>query len=272
VGSVSQERLNLGILMLNNQGNTIFKYSAEKLTLVKKLFSENGYKNLKSFISNLDHKINIDAKTELIKSNDFSSLSYLDYLSNYANNLILFTKPQPIDIELNESNFQILFEKFIFKFPKQQLPVLDSPKNLYLVKDRFLPSVSERVNINITLKAEDYNYLVFDTHLDMIGKNDIPVLNQFIDFELGSATLVKNVQSYLSMVKPFELKEKKLGKFFIVGDEPSKDLEKQHLAWEQLRNSNLVSKEIVELVPSAEIERIEDYLIDHNVRPFIESS
>jgi hypothetical protein len=65
-----------------------------------------------------------------------------------------------------------------------------------------------------------------------------------------------------------KLKKVKIGKFFIVGQEPDKDLNKQHLIWENLLKSPLVSKDIVEIVSPNELERIQDYLEEHDVRPF----
>jgi hypothetical protein len=257
------------MIMLNDLGEVKFKYSSEKLSRVKSLFTVEGFKLLKSFIESLDHKTNNIVQFGLINNNQPFTSSYLEYLSNYANNLVLFTKPQPVDIELNDFNFKLLFEKFVFEFPKEKIATYSSTASeLDIIKESFLPKVSKRVNINYTLKAEKHDYLVFDMQLDMIGKNDRPVLNQFIEFGSNHANLQKSIQSYLSLVKPLELNAAKPGKFFISGDEPPKSLKKQHLIWEQLRNSNLVSNEIVEMVPSSDLEKIEEYLNEHDVRPF----
>ena len=81
--------------------------------------------------------------------------------------------------------------------------------------------------------------------------------------------LQKRLTNYLSLVKPLEVSEKHQGKFFIVGDEPSKkDANKQHQIWRHLMESSLMREDILEFVPSGEVDKIEKYLEDHDVRPF----
>lgn len=108
---------------------------------------------------------------------------------------------------------------------------------------------------------------LFPITIDMIGKNDRPVLNQFIDFDTTPAALKNQINNYINLIKPFELAEKKEGRFFIVADEPSKEASSQHLVWEHLKESPL-TKEIIKIVPRDEVEQIEKYLEEHDVRPY----
>ena len=64
--AVSQERLNLGMVMLDGQGAVRFRFSQEKLNRAKKLFSEEGFKLIKSFLTSIDKKL--AHKDELISN------------------------------------------------------------------------------------------------------------------------------------------------------------------------------------------------------------
>ena len=56
----------------------------------------------------------------------------------------------------------------------------------------------------------------------------------------------------------------------MVADEPSLEQNSQHLIWEHLLESPLIKKNILEIVPTTELDRVEEYLETHDVRPFVE--
>lgn len=265
---ISQERLNLGMIMLDDQGTVLYRFSQEKLSRAKKLFSEEAFKLIKSFLSSIDKKL--ASKDKLISNSADFNLEYLSYLSKYSNNLIGFTDPQIIDIDLTQGNFDKLFSKYVFieggEVFKELVPI--SPVSL--AKDSLIPKVEDRVDVDVYLSADKFSFVMFDLHIDMIGKNDRPVLNQFIDFEFTPSKIQREITNYLSIVKPFEIQDGNSGKFFLVGDEPSKQFTKQHLMWGHLLASPLIKQDILEVVPSNETERIESYLKEHDVRPYFD--
>jgi hypothetical protein len=63
----------------------------------------------------------------------------------------------------------------------------------------------------------------------------------------------KPIASYLNLIKPLEIKEGKPGKYFVTGDEPVKNYNKQHLIRKHLKESTLIKAGVVELVPVNEI-------------------
>ncbi len=269
ISVIGQERINFGLLMLDEKGGVRFCFSIEKLNSVKPLFSSEAFKLIKTYLQTLERKFS--NKHELYKENHLKA-DYVDYLSRYSNNLISFTKPQQINLELSAKNFNSLFEKIIFKKQAVKLPTLESSeRGIALVKRDFAPKVNKRVNIDIELKADQHDFILFNTHIDMIGRNDKPVLNQFIEFENDTPAMIeKNINSYLSLIKPFEMHDGKVGKYFMVGDEPSKTKTKHHLIWEHLMDSNLLKNKLLDLVPSKEIDSIESYLNDHDVKPYFD--
>jgi hypothetical protein len=265
---VGHERINYALLMLNSDGEVFYEFSSEKLKLARKLYSNESFKLLTGQLESLRSKLAKES-AQLSHAKAFNS-EYLDYLSRYSNNLIAFTKPMPIEIDFNQKNFNSLFERIIYKDNRAFKPdVITVAKGIALIKKDFSPKVKSRVNIDVELKAEQYDYILFNTHIDMIGRNDKPVLNQFIEFENDTpAKIEKNINSYLSLIKPFEMHDGKEGKYFMVGDEPSKTKTQHHLIWEHLMDSNLLKRDLLELVPAKEIDSIELYLNEHDVKPY----
>jgi hypothetical protein len=264
--AASQERINLGLVMLDNSGQLLFRYSHEKLTLAKRLLSDDGYRLVKSYLSSIEARLT--DKINISDSRSSVHQSYLEYLSNYSNNLVSFTKPQQIDIPLDQSTFDKVFAKFVFKSTEKTVePSVVS--DMSLVKATFIPKVEKRVNVDIELKADELDFIVFNQRIDMIGENERPVLNQFVDFDSSPSTLKQKINNYISLIKPFDLYSGKESKFFMVGDEPAKTTP-QHQVWKHLKESTLISKGALELVTSQELEKLELYLEEHNVRPFFE--
>jgi len=267
VSAISQERINLGLLMIGNHGEGMFRYSHEKLNSVKTLFSADGFKLLKSTLNTLENQFHQEPGSLLPKS-EIKSES-INYFSYYTNNLISFTAPKEIEVELNDDVFSKLFDKWIFR------AVTTEPRQLLIppikrVKENFIPRVQSRVNVDYKLEAAEYDFVVFNLNIDMIGKNDIPVLTQFVDFEARQTSLKNKINEFVSIIKPLEIKEGKVGKFFIVAEEPGKEHQSQHLIWDHLSESPLIKNGILEIVPPAELDQIQDYLETHDVRPFVE--
>lgn len=268
ISAISQERINLGLLMISSQGEGIFRFSHEKLNSVKSLFSEEGLKLLKSTLASFENKFDQSSNDYLSKT--AISTELLNYFSYYTNNLISFTAPKLIEVDLNEQIFTNLFEKWVFKGPKEVLKQETTPY-IKRVKHNLIPRVRSRVNVDYRLEAEQYDFLVFNFNVDMIGKNDRPVLTQFVDFNASQQTLKHKITEFVSIIKPLEILENRLGKFFLVGEEPSHYTPHQHLIWEHLQESTWIKNDILELVPPNEVGKIEEYLEVHDVRPFVEN-
>lgn len=66
VSAVSQERINLGLLMIGDQGEGMFRYSHEKLNSVKPLFSSDGFKLLKTTLSALENQFRQESGSNVV--------------------------------------------------------------------------------------------------------------------------------------------------------------------------------------------------------------
>lgn len=267
VSAISQERINLGLLVIGKQGTGMLKYSHEKLNMIKNFFSDDGYKLLKSILNTLEKNFNHE-QNELLTRNEIKS-DLIHYFANYTNNLISFSPPKEIELELDDNTFSQLFTKWVFKPEVHTQKQIIYP-SIKKAKENFIPKVQNRVNIDYKLNADEFDFMVFNMQIDMIGKNDRPVLTQFFDFQANPTSLKNKINEYVSIIKPLELKETKVGKFFMVGQEPDKDYQNQHIIWNHLKDSPLIKNRILEIIPPSELELIESYFEEHDVRHFVE--
>lgn len=75
--------------------------------------------------------------------------------------------------------------------------------------------------------------------------------------------LEDDIARFVSLTKAIELEGKEKGKYFVLGHEPEKKDDKNHLLWEQIRNT-----EFLEFVDVNEVGRIEEYIEKSEVKPY----
>ncbi len=256
------ERVSIG-LFIGNDAHCKFQFSTEKLAVIKGLFSDNAFNLMKVTLKSLQ-KLTLECENDLLNTyRGFSSLKeqHFNYLSRYANNLITYSPPKAIDIELDQIVFDKLFEKFIYN-----LPVLDSPplKSIDKAKKRLETSLAGKVNFDADIDSTQIPGLVVPAKVWFIGKNDIPVTGEAKDFNGQRPHLIQQqINAHLYLIE--RIKDTTIGKnghFFLIGDEPSKHLEENHKLWQAVKKS-----QILDLVPTDEIERVEKYLQIHGVEP-----
>ena len=105
---VIKEQISLGLIVANGR-DIQFEYSKSKLKALNKLMSHNIVDFIRLYLKAM--------KKVVLKFDDpiFSKYDYYNRLSNYNNNLLIFSKPKNVDIELTDYNFKRLFELYIFK-------------------------------------------------------------------------------------------------------------------------------------------------------------
>lgn len=148
LSSLSNERINLGLLLSQEGGTSMVKFSEEKLSLLKKFLSADSYKLMEIQLASFEDLSNLNNDLKL----DFKQLNsdFIQYLSHYSNNLISLTPPKKIDVDVNELVFRKLFEQYVFK--SESLPTQErrSKNNLLEAKHGFIPKVKNRVNVDYT--------------------------------------------------------------------------------------------------------------------------
>lgn len=271
VNTSLEERLSIGLIMSDGE-NHYFKYSQSKLQIIKALVSTKIHSMLKSYFKNLDNETNyrLNLNNEIF-NNAFNNekgkwinISYLTYLSKYSNNLIQYSEPKPIGIELNKENFNKLFEKFIY-INEEVMPVVNNVTVYDKVKLNLYPKIESRVNIDTTLTVNEIPNLFVPLEVNFIGMNDVPVAGQTFDFEKRHYNLENDITRFISLAKALELEGKKDGKYYILGKEPLVNHnDKNYMIWKQIYDTKFL-----DFVDIDDVDEIEDYIFQHNVKPFI---
>ncbi len=263
------ERISIGVIMTNGL-EYYFNYSSEKLLAVKNILDDAKYTVIKNYLKSIEKEIGFDKATEnqLLYQDAYKTAwvteEYLSYLSNYSNNIIHFSTPKKIDIDLNSLNYKKIFEKYVFKIfdKKNESEVIDVHA---IVKRNLFPKIASNVNLEKIITSSDLDNLFAPIEVDFIGINGIPVAGQTIDFQKTSYYLENDVARFISLTKAIELQGKPKGQYYILGREPQKSTNKNYQLWEQIRGSNFL-----DFVDIDEVEQVEAYIAQNNVRPFFE--
>lgn len=117
-----QEKISIGLLLFD--ANEVYLgFSRNKLHICKELVSPASYKIIKEIVENIERTIDrdklkhSDPKSFKVYKNsneeNIFSPSYISYLSRYSNNVISYTSPKEIYLEINDKNFSTLFRKYV---------------------------------------------------------------------------------------------------------------------------------------------------------------
>jgi hypothetical protein len=257
----TSEKLSLG-LMLGNGQQSLFRYSRPKLKVVGSLVSHTQHAFISNYLQSLVHispslSQDVDKPEFLFPEVAHSMISekYIDYLSRYNQNVLSFGKPVNIDLPINDESLDLLFSTLINEKPK---PV-DYKHGLIKIKERLIPKAEKYYNIDREILPVEYPGLIMPVTVDFFGKNERPVYAQFFDFE-RALNHIKN--DYFDLNQLQTVVENAKG--FVVSAEPDSDkYSVQHEAWNAVR-----AIKTVEYLDISEIDKIEEYAIQHEVHPF----
>lgn len=260
------ERLSLGLLMICGE-KVLFRHSSSKLSVIQKLISKDVYKATQNYLKLIESSV---ASNETFSSNknEFQfkienkydrlfSEQYIEYLSRYNNNLISFSKPNFIDLDANEQIFNLLFNKFIdIEEIAEQLVI----RRIDRFKKQYYPVVRSYFNIEQEINPTQYAGLFTPVKIDLMGKNEIEVFGQSIDFEKKVYAIECNIGNLLQLNRALPN-----AKQFVIGYEPDKIMDINHRIWENIRQSSEF-----EYVDVSEAEKITEYAISHGVTPLFD--
>ena len=125
-------------------------------------------------------------------------------------------------------------------------------------------SLAGRVNFDADIDNTKIPGLVIPAKVWFIGKNEVQVTGEASDFYgLRPHMIQQQINAHLLLIERIKDTESgKHGKFFLIGDEPTKDYYENHKLWQAVKESSAL-----DLVPTDEIERIENYMQEHEVEP-----
>ena len=111
--------------------------------------------------------LNFENKTDWINE------SYFSYLNRYSNNLVYFSEPKSIDLNVSNDTFKLLFEEFVFSLEDYNKPNKHPVKRLFLFNS--IEALTARISHNSFPAAHTREKIVFilpDRNL-----NDSNILN-----------------------------------------------------------------------------------------------
>lgn len=269
INPASGDKLAVGLFMRGAE-RPRFAWSKHRVALVRDLMGGDAQRLLAQNLKALQRKAeeNSDELADLFagsvskKASYELSEPYFHYLASYSNNLLTFGPVTPIAVEATEQKFTDLFRLLV---DDRAMAVSSSHrKDIDETKVQLKERIGARVNWNAELTQLEIPGLLLPTiRLDFIGRNKKNVIGEVVDFEKREYFLEADINKLDNVAHVLEQKGT-LGKAFVVGDEPdAKDHPQQHLAWLALRASKRI-----ELVPSNEIERVEQHLELENVQPW----
>jgi hypothetical protein len=255
-----QEKISIGLLLVSD-GELFFSISKHKLSVVKTLIDISLYKFLNETIRQIETAVsaeNSDKKSLFQKSEPSLpfSLGYLSYMNRYSNNLINFSAPVEIDIPANTELYNFLFKKYVDSTGY----VEKKTKSVEKIREDFFPDVKHYYNTERDITPLDLPKLLMSVKIDFIGKNDLPVFGQIIDFERPVYNIRQDVAELDFLMHAYDD-----GKYFsyLICNEPDiTSYPRSHEAWVDLRKWNKATN-----VPVEEIERVKEYAEEHGVQP-----
>ncbi len=261
------ERVSIGLLMSDGAG-TRFRYAADKLAAIKGIMDGERFSFVRSYLKSLAHDMDdtnpaVKLFADTPRSSEWLKVGYMDYLSRYANNLIQFAEPKYIEVSFNDANFNKVFEKYVYASSTEEIAASPSEGIYEQVREHLYPMINGRVNLDIDLDATHFENLFASISVNFIGKNDLPLVGQTIDFEKKHYNLENDLSRFVSLTKAIDLTERNKGKYFILGVEPDSRHDKNHQLWQQIRQSDFL-----EFVDVQEVEQVDRYIREHGVRPY----
>lgn len=258
-----QEQVAIGLILVGSD-SVYFRFSKNKLDVVKELLSIQAIKYLKDSLRQISFAT--DHENEKFKGlfsdseniNKPFSFGYLEYLSRYSNNLLLFSSPKTIDLQSDDALFESMFKKYIdeYAFVKN----ISETRTFDNFRNKFFAEVQPFFNVEHEISSEDVPGLIMPIKVDLIGKNFIPVYAQAVDLERQNYHIQNDLAVLLMLNKAFEN-----AKGFHISSEPNQKLfPRQHETWKGIRDWK--DSEYVDL---SEVQKIEDYAVEHGVKPLI---
>ncbi len=262
------ERLSIALIMICGE-KVFFRHSPYKLSIIQKLTNKETLKATHTYLKLIEEAVYSKkafySKADLLeikaesKYDRLFSEQYIEYLSRYNNNLVSFTSPNFIELEGTDHLFDLLYNKFIGDFDNEKEQEQEQVKYIELLKKEFYPRVKPYFNIEKEITSTQFASLITSVKVDLMGKNEIKVFGQSIDFEKKNNSIEYTVGNLLQIKRAFPD-----AKQFVIGFEPNKNLEVNHRIWENIRQIS-----DFDYVDISEVERITEYAIEHGVTPLI---
>lgn len=271
--TTSNDSVSIGLLAFS--ANRYFlQFSSKKIKIAKSLISDNSeiidfFQNqMTSRIESLNSEIKSNDSKLFPEKNIYTS-SYFDYLNRYSNNLVQFSKPNALSKELNQTEFEKLFQLLIGDdFQSSYHEVSKWGEFEYRVKNNLLDQVKDKVHVYAKLTEKVIPSLYFSYDIDCIGINGVITAAKSIDFNRNENTIDRNVSHYFQistlLAKNYS-KDKCDNNFYLIADEPEITNSKAHQIWVKLKKQRQF-----ELIHSEEAGKVAKRIFETKAHKFLD--
>jgi hypothetical protein len=268
----TEDSIAIGVILFDG---VKFRYyfSEKKKRLANNLLDDKNV-NLNFIINQVIEKFNtINSDKEDLKIfynfNKLSDSSYFNYLSNYSNGIIQFSKPKGVYESIDDSSFQKLIN-FLFKEPVHKnlmLADIDFSISKNIVERKLINRIDKKVHTHFKFKPEVFPSIYFPYEMDCIGLNGSLIGAKSLSFDKSLQVIDKNISHYFTLISSLTSKFNKSLKennFFLISEEPKKVSSKEHRLWESVRYNELIS-----VIHPEESNKVAELIIEKKASKFL---
>jgi hypothetical protein len=264
----------VAIGMLLFDGSKLKYYiSDKKKNISLKLLNDKNV-DIDFFIKQITNKCDIinsdiDERNLFNKYDKISDVSYINYLSNYSNGLLQFSKPTVFFDEVDDFKFNNLINLFFNETIFKNEIVIHNEINIEaIVQNELIKKVTNKIHTNYKFSPNNLNSIYFPFEMDCIGLNGSLIGAKSMSFEKSKTTLDKNLSHYFTLISMLSSKYNKSlkdNKFYLITEEPSEINSEEHSVWE-----SIIKNELVTLIHPEQSNIIADLVFEKNASKFLE--
>jgi hypothetical protein len=251
-------------------------FSEKKKKLANNLLDDKNV-NLNFIFNQIAEKcdsINIDNKELQLfyKYTNLLDISYFNYLSNYSNGILQFSKPNLLYESIDDLGFEklvnFLFKETPFKIDSNEILIDTFSLSKNVIEKKLLNKVAKIVHTNYRFKPELFPSIYFSFEMDCIGKNGSLIGAKSLSFDKSSQSIDKDVSHYFTLISSLTSKFNKSLKdnnFYLITEEPKSIASKEHKLWESVRLNELIT-----VINPEESEVVAKLIISKKATKFLE--
>ncbi len=268
INPVAGDKLAVGLFM-RGADRPHFAWSRNRAAVVRDLLGRDAHRMLVVNLKALARETAADARLSmgLFSEAESGELAgqllqepYFNYLSRYSRNLLTFGPVTRIEVEADVERFTALFKLLV---DDQEAASGSATSDIDEVREGLRTRTTQRLAWEVIVtQAQLPNLLMPAVTIGFHGRNEKDVIGEVVDFERPNYHL--EIQLYeLNDVQRAISEERRLGKAYVVGDEPNASTHpKQHATWKAFRALSRYR-----VVPTKEVSEVEEYMEAHDVRP-----
>lgn len=268
----TEDSIAIGMLLFDGANFRTY-FSSHKKRIANNLLDDKNV-NIDFIINQIKEKcirLNTDKKDLqfFYKSDTFIDISYFDYLSNYSNGIIQFSKPNVLFNPIND----VEFDKLVYLLFNEQVHSVLADNNSItnskdIVERKLISKVQNKVHTNYKFKPELFPSIYFSYEMDCIGLNGSLIGAKSLSFDKSIQSLDKDISHYFTLISSLSSKYNKSlhdNYFYLISEEPKEVSSKEHKYWESVRLND-----IIKVIDPEESNEVAEIIIDKKASKFLE--